>query len=94
MSSFSEIDDAICAHLVAGGGHPTNRRALEVVVLRHVAGPKPWRVIARRMRALSSSGRIEYDRHRRTWSVGTAAAAADTQQAAPEDKEPAHPSSD
>ena len=70
MNKFQILDDAICAHISAGGCHPTNSSALETVARQlidlGIGGKSPfpvwWRLVDRRMQAMRKAGRLQYER--------------------------------
>lgn len=82
-TKYQMLDDAICAHIAKGYGHPTNSSALETIARPLLASnnrPSPgvaWRLIDRRMQAMRKAGRLVYERtkagggHGR-WRVGEA----------------------
>lgn len=74
---FEELDDAICAHIRAGRGHPTNSSELEeldrpLLATNRTPFPQAWRLIDRRMQAMRNAGRLTYQRTKkagRGWQV-------------------------
>ena len=66
-NKYQELDDAICAFIRAGRGHPTNSSALEAIALPLLATnktpfPVAWRLIDRRMQAMRKAGKLAYER--------------------------------
>lgn len=76
MATYDTLDNAIVAFIRdnPNGGHPTNSSALEKVAKPLLAYsktpfPTPYRLICRRMTALSRAGRIVYLGSRAGWCV-------------------------
>lgn len=65
---YTKIDNAICEHLEARRGHPTNSYSL-CHMAAQITGGKPWRLVDRRMQAMRKAGRLDYDKHTRRWQV-------------------------
>jgi len=63
---YHALDAAICEHIRAGCGHPTNNSELEEVArpLLVKSFSLPWRLITRRMQTMRRAGRIAYERKR------------------------------
>lgn len=63
-SKYHVLDEAICAHIRAGRGHPTNSSALEDVARPLLVNTfsLPWRLIDRRMQTMRRAGRLAYER--------------------------------
>ena len=66
-NKYQALDEAICAFIRAGRGHPTNSSALEEVARPLLATnktpfPVVWRLIDRRMQAMRRAGRLRYER--------------------------------
>lgn len=64
---YKELDDAICAHIRSGMGHPTNSRALDELAKPLLAAnktpyPVAWRLIDRRIQVMRKAGRLVYER--------------------------------
>ena len=63
MKDYSKLDDAICAHIKRGLGHPTNSPtlaalAMEVTRENGLSARVGWRVIDRRIQEMRKSGRL------------------------------------
>ena len=63
MKDWSKLDDAICAHIKRGAGHPTNSAhlaalAMDAVRENELSAQVGWRVIDRRIQAMRKSGRL------------------------------------
>ncbi|MEY2875258.1 MAG: hypothetical protein RLZZ373_2629 [Pseudomonadota bacterium] len=71
-NKYQVLDDAICAHIRADRGHPTNSSRLEDIA-RPLSPSQPWRLIERRMLAMRKDGRLEYGKplvkHGSRWRV-------------------------
>lgn len=70
-NKYRSLDDAICEHVRAGRGSPTNSSALEAIAHPLLATnktpfPVAWRLIDRRMQALRKAGRLKFHRNART----------------------------
>ena len=66
-NKYHELDEAICAHIRSGRGHPMNSSAIEAVALPLLATnktpfPVAWRLIDRRMQSMRRAGRLAYER--------------------------------
>lgn len=66
---YHELDEAICAHIRHGLGHPANSIALEAVARPLMATnktpfPVVWRIIDRRLQAMRKAGRLIYERNK------------------------------
>jgi hypothetical protein len=68
---YSKLDAAICAHIEAGMGHPTNSSALADIARPLNRGNRAptWRLIDRRMQAMRKSGRLAWSKADRRWTV-------------------------
>lgn len=66
-NKYQALDEAICAFIRAGRGHPTNSSALEeaarpLLAINKTPSPQAWRLIDRRMQAMRRAGRLAYER--------------------------------